>query len=596
LVPAITLLWLGGLERQRAEVREFHGHTLNLARVTAQAYQRRIETARQLLISLSHNPDMRNADTTACDRLVRSLVRDYGGLYATIGRADRTGAVQCLALDNVPPEARSIADREYFQRAMASGGFVVGDFMYGKVRRQPTLAFAYPMRDDAGEIVHVIFANIDLTVLSRSLESETQIAGTTISLLDRNGALIARSTDAERFFGITPRPTDLALMRQNGEMVTTFAGLDAVRRIFAITTVRDASHERVAFATVGVDETNLAALVDSGRRVSVLTLILLGVVLIGTAWLGAEWLVRRPIQKLVVATEALASGQLEARTPPVGGVQELEGLASAFNRMAEKLQQRDLHLREGQRLEAVGQLAGGVAHDFNNLLQVIIGYADVLTLEGDAQREYLAELRKAAERAGSLTQQLLAFSRRQVLRRAALDLNQVITDIVSLLERATGGDISIELVLDPVPVMVLADRAQIEQVLLNLVVNARDAMPSGGIITIATHNRTVDSHEAAAMGVDSTTLAEFSVSDTGIGMDAATRSRVFEPFFTTKGARGTGLGLATVYGVVKQSGGHIYCISEPGHGTEFRVCLPRHLAQQEPAATIPSTLLSTQSP
>ena len=586
LIPAIVLLWLAGRERQRAEVREFHAQTLDLARLTAQAYQRRIESARQLLISLSHNPDMRSADTNVCGALVRSLVRDYGGLYATIGRANRTGAVECLALDNVPAEALSIADREYFQQALTSGTFVVGNFMHGKVRRQPTLAFSYPVRDEAGAIAHVIFANIDLTVLSRSLESETQMAGTTISLLDRNGALIARSVDAERFFGTTPRKSDLAVMRQKGEMLSTFVGLDGVRRIFAITAVRDAGREPIAFATVGVDETNLAALVNSGRRLSVLTLILLGGALIVSTWLGAEWLVRRPVQKLVKATEALASGHLEARTPPVGGIQELDGLALAFNRMAEKLQQRDVHLREGQRLEAVGQLAGGVAHDFNNLLQVIIGYADVLSVhQGAAQREELAELRKAAERAASLTRQLLAFSGRQVLQRTALDLNHVITDMVSLLQRTTGSEITIALELDTEPVTVLADRAQIEQVLLNLVVNARDAMPSGGVITVETHNVTLDPSESAAIGVSSTTLAEFSVSDTGVGMEAATRSRVFEPFFTTKGARGTGLGLATVYGIVKQSGGHIHCASEPGKGTEFRVFFPRHVAQHVPAMT-----------
>jgi signal transduction histidine kinase/ActR/RegA family two-component response regulator len=395
--------------------------------------------------------------------------------------------------------------------------------------------------------------------------------GTTISLLDRNGTLIARSADADRYFGVAASPGQVRMMTERGETVSSFRGPDDVRRTFAIAAVRDPNGVVTAFATVGVPETNMAALLDPGGRREWLAVALLAVGLLVAAWLGSELLIRRPIAKLVTATGALAAGDLRVRTPPVGGVRELEGLASAFNQMAIKLQERDLHLREGQRLEAIGQLAGGIAHDFNNLLTVIMGYAEVLRESVDdasPEAAQLNELRAASQRAAQLTQQLLAFSRRQMLLPTPLQLNEVIGEMVSLLTRVTGGHVIIEVKLDPALGWVHADRVQMEQVVLNLVINARDAMPSGGRIVIETLNLV----EAGAARV------ELSVSDTGVGMDAETRARIFEPFFTTKGLRGTGLGLATVYGIVKQSGGDVVCESEPGEGTRFRVTLPQHVA------------------
>jgi signal transduction histidine kinase len=562
VLPAVALLLLGRAAEQRATARELHTQALNLARLTAQAHGQRIETARQLLISLAMHPDMRGADLDACSRFVKSLARQYESIYATIGRARTDGAVDCLALEGATA-GMTIADRDYFQRAKSSGAFVAGDFMQGKVRRQPTLAFALPLRDDAGAITHVMFANADLVVLSKSLESVTPLAGTTISLLDRNGAIIARSSEAERFFGVKASAEQLKTMRDRGEVVSTFVGPDGISRVFAITTIRDRSAAVVGYATVGVPETNLAALLPAQREWWTIAVLALGLFLVTFG--GSELLIRRPVAKLVAATQGLATGELSVRAAAVGGVRELQVLAGALNQMAGQLQERELHLREGQRLEAVGQLAGGIAHDFNNLLTIIIGYADALKESlppGGAAASQLDELRAASERAARLTQQLLAFSRRQVLLPTPLQLNEVVGDMASLLRRSTGGDVVISTELEPSLGLVYADRVQMEQVILNLVINARDAMPLGGKLAIATRN------------VDA--AVELSMSDSGVGMDATTRSRIFEPFFTTKGAAGTGLGLATVYGIVKQSGGDISCDSDVGKGTTFRVRLPRH--------------------
>jgi signal transduction histidine kinase len=568
VLPAVVLLIAGRNSERRAAERELQSQALNLARLTAQAHGQRIEVARQLLIALARHPAMTDPNAENCNSFVRDLRADFVDIYATIGRADMTGLVDCIALDGAP-SGMSIADRDYFQRTKETGGFVIGDFMHGKVRRLPTLAFAYPLRDARGAITHVMFANVDLTVLSRELEAETRMEGTTLSLLDRNGALIARSADADRFFGVTPSAEQLELMKRQGDVVSTFYGPDGVLRLFAIAAIRDSAGGILAFATAGIPERSVAALLDPGSEWVTLGALVLGLMIV--AWGGSELLIRRPVRKLVTATSELAAGDLSARTAPVGGVRELEVLAAAFNRMAGDLQERDVHLREGQRLEAVGQLAGGIAHDFNNLLTVIIGYADVLRESappGSQEAQQLKELHAAAERASKLTQQLLAFSRRQVLLPTRLQLNDVVNEMVSLLRRTTGGDVEIGIALDPSLGYVHADRVQMEQVILNLVINARDAMPGGGRITIASGNVT----DGGAQFV------ELSVADTGVGMDPDTRAKIFEPFFTTKGVRGTGLGLATVYGIVKQSGGDIVCESQPGAGTRFRLRLPRHEA------------------
>jgi two-component system, cell cycle sensor histidine kinase and response regulator CckA len=234
-------------------------------------------------------------------------------------------------------------------------------------------------------------------------------------------------------------------------------------------------------------------------------------------------------------------------------------------------------LRAGQKMEAIGSLAGGIAHDFNNLLSVIMTYVgfvmDALPA-GDTRRDDLQEVQKAAERAAVLTRQLLAFGRKQVLNPVSLNLNEVATGLEKMLRRILHEDITLVLHLAPHLGCAMADPGQIEQVIMNLVVNARDAMPGGGRLTIATANVELDDDQVS--GLNPGRYVMLSVSDTGTGMDAATKARMFEPFFTTKEVgKGTGLELPTVYGILKQSGGHITVYSEPGVGSTFRAYLPR---------------------
>jgi PAS domain S-box-containing protein len=238
-------------------------------------------------------------------------------------------------------------------------------------------------------------------------------------------------------------------------------------------------------------------------------------------------------------------------------------------------------LRQAQRLEAIGQLAGGIAHDFNNLLTVISGYAETLLEGRDRESEQeLDQIARAAERAAILTRQLLAFSRRQVLQPRVVQMNDVVADVAPMLTRLIGEDVQLVTSLAPDLGRVLADPGQLEQVILNLAVNARDAMPHGGTLTMQTANVELDEEYAAHHSEASPgPHVMLSVGDTGHGMDAETLSHLFEPFFTTKPVgTGTGLGLATVYGIVKQSGGSIWIYSEPDKGTTFKIYFPREEA------------------
>ena len=274
-------------------------------------------------------------------------------------------------------------------------------------------------------------------------------------------------------------------------------------------------------------------------------------------------------------------------------INDENGVPAHFEVFAEDVTEKrvlERQLRMAQKMEAIGRLSGGVAHDFNNLLGVIIGYSRVIRKAlgaNNALCEHAVEIEKAGERAASLTKQLLAFSRQQVLTPTVLNLNTLISDMEGMLPRLLGEDIEVALALDPDLGSVKADQSQIEQIIMNLAVNARDAMPTGGRLKIQTANVEIDqaytrSHTGSTAGI----YVLMAVTDTGTGMDKGTLAHIFEPFFTTKElGKGTGLGLATVYGIVKQSNGYIWVDSAVGKGSSFEIYLPRQVGQ--PAADKP---------
>ena len=328
--------------------------------------------------------------------------------------------------------------------------------------------------------------------------------------------------------------------------------------------------------------------------------LLAGVLLLGIA---ATMLLVRPVKKLErEAREVVREFTGKELAPDFQG-NEIDTLAAANRRMVEAiknhisaremaetaLRQSEEHLRQSQKMEAVGRLAGGIAHDFNNLLTVIGGYSDVLLHrlgETDPVRREVGEIQKAGERAATLTRQLLAFSRKQVLEPKPVRLNDTVSGMTTMLRRLIGENIVLAATLDPNVWTVVADPGQVEQVVLNLAVNARDAMPSGGTIMISTANVALaEPDDRDGYVLPAGRYARLEVMDTGCGMDEETKARMFDPFFTTKEpGKGTGLGLASVYGIVKQSGGHILARSAPGRGTSFEVYFPMTLETDDDAA------------
>jgi signal transduction histidine kinase len=270
--------------------------------------------------------------------------------------------------------------------------------------------------------------------------------------------------------------------------------------------------------------------------------------------------------------------------------------AAAIERTAaaEALHQKDLELQQAHKMEAMGRLAGGICHDFNNLLTVIQGFSELIVNASAPTapvRQQAEEIVKAVDRASKLTKQLLAFSRKQVLEPRIVNLNALVSNIEEMMRRLIGKDISLLTSLDPHLGWVKADPGQIEQVVINLTVNARDAMPQGGALTIETANVELDDHFAHRVpDIHPGRYVMLSVKDTGFGMDQATQAKLFEPFFTTKApGKGTGLGLSIVYGIVKQSHGHVVVSSEVGHGSAFTIYLP----QVEAPVSMPSSIKHT---
>jgi two-component system, cell cycle sensor histidine kinase and response regulator CckA len=280
------------------------------------------------------------------------------------------------------------------------------------------------------------------------------------------------------------------------------------------------------------------------------------------------------------AAETLRTSQGELERRMAERTAALEREVEERRRTEDELRRVQEQLLQAQKMEAMGRLAGGVAHDFSNLLTIVLNYASLLLPtfgSNDRRRHYVEEVKRAGERGVALTQQLLAFSRQQVIERRVLDLAQIVRDMDAMIRRLVGEDVTVSTVIAPELGRIKVDAGSIEQVILNLVINARDAMPRGGELTIEARNADVDEvygreHLDGVRGAQVVLV----IRDTGIGMDEATQQRIFEPFFTTKPkGKGTGLGLATVFGIVRQAGGNIRVDSEPGKGTTFHVYLPR---------------------
>ena len=279
------------------------------------------------------------------------------------------------------------------------------------------------------------------------------------------------------------------------------------------------------------------------------------------------------------ANDFILKGKLHRLAPVLERELAASDMRSEQRRISAALEESQRQLRESQQLEAIGRLAGGVAHDFNNLVASILSYSDLILKSlppGDQHRDDVEEIKRAGRHAAELTRQLVAFSRQQVLQKAIVNLNELVHDDLGLLQRLVGPSITIDLNLEPNLWHTKADRMQMEQVLMNLANNARDAMPEGGTLTITTNNVVVEAESSGIQPLMPGQYAQLEIRDTGTGIPRDIRSRIFDPFFTTKAlGHGIGLGLSTVYGIIRQSDGTIDVESEMGRGTAFTIHLPR---------------------
>ncbi|HKY21458.1 MAG TPA: response regulator [Vicinamibacterales bacterium] len=597
-IPAIALLLYTSLERQRQAERTVTQLTQQLASLKAMHQAQLIESTRQLLIAVGNSRDVREGDSETCSAYLRQLLPQIGATYANLGVLDVHGDFKCSGM-SLP--TMNLAFRPYFQRAIEKRTFVVGEFIIGIQTRKASLPFAYPVLDEAGKVRLVIYAAVDLERLDAAFHHDTDWPSeATMILTDRDHTVLAMHPHGEQWIGKSFKNHPVVLrigsaragtldVESNGDVqVQGFQRVDPLESGLMVRVVISKS-QAMAAATWQIYRSLLGFSLAA-------VLVILGV------QMASNRLLLRPIAQLTKASRRLAAGDLGARAASSTTIPELRELGQDFDDMAAAIEEREsARLRaeqerkaieqqyhQSQKMEAVGRLAGGIAHDFNNMLTAILGYCELLLEDphvGPSQRGDIREIEKAGKTAAQLTRQLLAFSRREIVEPIVLDVNEIVSGMDKMLYRLVGEHIEMTTELAPRLDRVKADRGQMEQVVLNLTINARDAMTQGGRLTIQTDNVHLPD------GVVSTYLAAppgdyvmIAVRDEGGGMSPAVLQHLFEPFFTTKvTGKGTGLGLATVYGIVKQGHGGIAVESQVGQGSTLRIYLPRCDEEPTPA-------------
>ena len=581
----VVILYTQSLERVRARERAV-ADIRQVTQLAASEQATLFDGVRRLLMTMAQLPDIQSDDPTKCRALLPGVLKDHPG-YINIWVNKTKNPSFCEAIPVAPSINIQNITRPWYGRAITSGATAVSDFGISPINGMPIVVMAHPIIGPSGTASGVVAATVSLDALSEIAVRAQLAAGTTLTLIDRNGRILARSPSAPGLIGqLMPAPS-------NASEATVADIVDAagVAQLYATAPVRGNVDTGLS---IGMEIARAAALAPANtllQQQGALLVILL-IATIAASLFGGERFVRRPIAALADVTRRLAAGDLAARARLRGAAPGVDELAAAVNAMATEMEtqaraeiraQRELRaseerLRHAQKLETVGQLAAGVAHNFNNLLTVIAGFTELLMARHPqgVDRSDLEEVKKAATRGAVLTRQLLAFSRRQDVAPAKVDLNQAITELRDMLGRVIREDVALHITLAASPAWVLIDPHEIEQVVLNLVLNARDAMPAGGDIGIEISHVMLDANEAVPNTPPLTGwYVRASVKDTGTGMLPEVRAHLFEPFFTTKDAgKGTGMGLASVDGIVRQNRGAIMVNTTPGQGSTFHVYFP----------------------
>jgi signal transduction histidine kinase len=591
VVPTVAIFVAYAGEQRRLLVDHASTEATRVAQLVAERNQRSVDAARGLLLAISRMRAVAHPDGPTCHASLAPLLAREP-VFVNMGATTPEGLVFCSAAPT--PGPIDVSDRAFYREALRTGGLGVGDFVISRIRGTGAIGFAYPVQGDHGELTAVAFASLATGHLQHELDALELPAGTHVAVLDRRDVTLTARPDGARWLGKPFDPQLVAAARAASGPVALEGG-DGIRRLYDIRVVTAPDGTVAMHVLAGIP---LGAVLDPVNRLTTRALAgaFVAVALaLAFAALAAEVVLVRRLRRVAEASRRIAAGDLTARAG-LSSPDEIGELGARFDDMASALEDldrekrvRDEQLRQAQKMEAVGQLAGGIAHDFNNLLTVVLSAGSALRerLPKDhGGQEDVREILDAGERAAVLTRQLLAFSRRQHLAPRDVDLADTARGLERMLRRVLGEHVTLA-VEAHAPVLVHADPSQLEIALLNLALNARDAMPRGGKLTVEVRRVEVDDPERP-QGVDvpAGPLAALVVRDAGVGMDAPTRARMFEPFFTTKGVgRGTGLGLPIVLGVVSECGGAIRVDSAPGSGTEFRLYFPVQAGEaREPSA------------
>ncbi len=585
VVVAVCFIAVAGVRawQLRAAQEELQkSRALQLATLSAHTFDATIAQTNTLLVSLGELLDSR-ARPEQNDAVLQRIIQAGPVRYANLWIADTLG--HALGTARAPIGGRNrfaIADRGYFRDAMRTRRFTVGDVVASRTLpgSPRVLTFAMPVIDTlTGRVLSVVGASIQADSLEPVRTARSMPGGTVLTILDSSGTVVFRSLDPEhwigRHFPIKGGQIGNSAVREG---VGAGRSDDGVSRL--------AGFRSTALAPwvvyIGIPSAYTIDIVRNTFIRDVAIGLIISLILFAFSYRAALTVVT-PIESLTADARAVADGDV-ARRSSLNSNDELGDLALAFNQMADTvversraLQRSQEQLLHSQKMDALGSFAGGIAHDFNNYIHSIMGYTELAAQslpDGTQVQEDLREVLASATRAADLTRQILVFSRKQVVDPQRVDLRDVVQGIERMLQRLVGEDRRLEIVASANPVPVTADPGELEQVIVNLVSNARDATSSGGLITLSTTTRAHS--DATATGVRAASpVAELTVRDNGSGMTPDVRERIFDPFFTTKGrAQGTGLGLAIVYGIVEQAGGTITVESAPGDGTTFTVRLP----------------------
>lgn len=613
-VPVYGMLLADYFQNRRLRVNEVRMDALRAAQLIAQRQEELILETRTVLATLAQTPDLRGhvegGRHDSCALTLSSALQEFP-LYTSFALSDIHGDSIC----SVPPLDQPIdsSDRIWFQAVVKNNDFELGDYQIGRITGKQVLVAATPVRARSGAVGGVLAAAIDLGELANAARRIPLPDESVVMMLDREGTVLARDPDPAHALGRKHPAIDTVLAARGHTGTAVTRGIDGVTRLYAFYPMQERS-KLFGFALVGIRDDVAFAPIQKALLRDLLSLLVVTSGSVLAVVLVSRRLILRKSAAILEFTHRLAKEDFGARTGLPHGPDEFGQLAGALDRVACELQSRrdalekarererllEMELRHLQKMEALGSLVGGVAHDFNNMLTAVIGNVQMVMEEVERDSAVAGSLREVlevADRCSTLTRQLLTFSRKQETKSTRLNLNEVVAGLTSMLTRLIGPQADLRFERAEGLWSVSTDRGQIEQVIVNLVINSRDAMPAGGAILIETSNVSLDEAYAANhLEIKPGDYVILAVTDSGDGMDQATRERIFEPFFTTKKDKGTGLGLATVYGIVKQHHGAIYVYSEVGVGTTFKIYLPRSEASGPPASqTLPEERVPEKS-